>query len=37
MVAVHRLALPLPQPQVTILDDRGRFVARVDFLWVDEG
>lgn len=26
-------SLPVPELQVTISDDRGRFVARVDFLW----
>lgn len=32
-VAVHRLRLPAPAAQVTVRDERGAFVARVDFGW----
>ncbi|HKE50057.1 MAG TPA: hypothetical protein VKE25_00970, partial [Actinomycetes bacterium] len=28
--------LPMPETQVEIRDDRGRFVARVDFLWREQ-
>jgi len=29
-VTLHRLGLPMPEPQVTLFDGKGRFVARVD-------
>jgi hypothetical protein len=35
-VVLHQMGLPLPQPQVTVQDDAGRFVARVDG-WLAEG
>ena len=34
---MHQYGLPAPQPQVRILDERGRFVARVDFAWLSHG
>ncbi len=37
VVSIHRLGLPLPTPQVSVFDERGRFVARVDFLWESHG
>jgi hypothetical protein len=36
-VAFHRLGVPIPEPQVAIFDERGNFVARVDYLWADLG
>jgi hypothetical protein len=36
-LAHHALGLPAPTPQAVILDERGREVARVDFLWTDSG
>ncbi len=36
-VVIHRHDLPPPRPQVGVLDDRGRFVGRVDMLWPEEG
>jgi hypothetical protein len=36
-VVMHRHDIPAPVPQVTILDDRGRFVARSDFTWLERG
>ncbi len=33
VVTIHRLGLPLPTPQVSVFDERGRFVGRVDYLW----
>ena len=30
---LHRSGLPAPTAQYRVLDDRGRFVARVDFAW----
>lgn len=36
-VAFHRLGLLQPTPQVDIVDERGRHVARVDFLWWEAG
>ncbi len=36
-VVMHAWGLPAPAEQVRILDDRGRFVGRVDFLWRDAG
>jgi len=35
-VRLHRLGLVLPEPQVTLFDGRGRFVARVDGWLEDE-
>lgn len=32
-VTLHAHGLPLPEPQVDVLDRRGRFVARLDGLW----
>lgn len=29
--------LPRPEPQVEVLDERGHLVARLDFLWAEEG
>jgi hypothetical protein len=37
VVVLHRAGLPLPVPQVSIHDERGRFVARVDFAWLEHG
>ncbi len=34
-VALHEHRVPLPEPQVEVLDARGRFVARLDGLWDD--
>jgi very-short-patch-repair endonuclease len=36
-VVLHRHQVPAPEVQVRVLDDRGRFVARVDTLWEDQG
>jgi hypothetical protein len=36
-VVLHRAGLPAPAPQVSIHDERGRFVARVDFAWLEQG
>lgn len=36
-VVMHRHDVPPPRLQVKILDARGRFVARVDFAWMDRG
>jgi hypothetical protein len=36
-VVLHRHGLPPPVPQVKICDQRGRFVARVDFAWLEKG
>jgi hypothetical protein len=35
-VRMHQDALPAPEPQQDIFDERGRFVARVDFLWKEQ-
>lgn len=35
-VAMWRVGIELPEPQVTVLDERGRFVGRVDGLWVED-
>jgi hypothetical protein len=32
-VTFHRIGIALPEPQMTIFDERGNFVARVDYLW----
>jgi hypothetical protein len=32
-VRLHRWGVPVPEPQVDVLDARGRFVARGDALW----
>jgi hypothetical protein len=37
VVTIHRLGLPLPTPQVSVFDERGRFVGRVDLLWESLG
>jgi len=34
-VVLHRAGLPAPVPQVTIHDERGRFVSMVDFSWLE--
>jgi very-short-patch-repair endonuclease len=34
---MHRYDLPPPEPQVTIHDRNGRFVAKVDFAWLRRG
>ncbi len=34
-VGLHEQGVPLPEPQVEVLDARGRFVARLDGLWDD--
>jgi hypothetical protein len=36
-VVMHRHGLPVGEPQVRILDERRRFVARVDFAWLSFG
>jgi hypothetical protein len=36
-VVMHRHGLPVGVPQVRILDGRRRFVARVDFAWLNHG
>jgi very-short-patch-repair endonuclease len=36
-VVLHRHGLPPPVPQVKICDHVGRFVARVDFAWLEKG
>lgn len=33
----HAWGLPAPDPQAVILDRQGSFVARVDFLWKEQG
>jgi very-short-patch-repair endonuclease len=33
--ALKTLGFRMPEPQVEILDERGEFVARVDFLYAD--
>jgi len=35
-VTLHRLGLPMPEPQVSLFDSRGRFVGRVDGWLEDE-
>jgi hypothetical protein len=35
-VTLHRLGLPMPEPQVSLLDGKGRFVGRVDG-WLEDG
>lgn len=37
VAVIALVGLPLPEPQVLIRDGRGRVVARVDFLWRDQG
>ena len=34
-VTLHQMGLPMPEPQVTLFDARGRFIARVDG-WLEE-
>jgi hypothetical protein len=36
-VVLHVNGVPAPREQVRILDDGGRFVARVDFFWPEAG
>jgi hypothetical protein len=36
-VVMHQHGLQKPAEQVRIVDDRDRFVGRVDFLWLDHG
>jgi very-short-patch-repair endonuclease len=36
-VVLHRAGLPPPAPQVSIHDQVGRFVGRVDFAWLEQG
>ena len=36
-VVMHRHDIPAPRVQVRVLDERGRFVARVDTLWEEQG
>jgi hypothetical protein len=36
-VVMHRAGLPAPEPQVSIQDEAGRFVGRVDFAWLEQG
>jgi very-short-patch-repair endonuclease len=36
-VVMHRYDVPRPAVQLRILDERGRFVARPDFVWLEEG
>jgi hypothetical protein len=36
-VVMHRHDVPAPRVQVRVLDERGRFVARVDTLWEEQG
>lgn len=36
-VTLHELGVALPTPQVEVFDDVGRFVGRVDGMWIDDG
>ena len=36
-VALHGLGIDLPTPQVEVFDESGRFVGRVDGMWIAEG
>lgn len=36
-VTLHELGIELPVPQVEVFDERRRFVARVDGLWIADG
>ena len=36
-VALHGLGIDLPTPQVEIFDEWGRFVGRVDGMWIADG
>lgn len=36
-VSFRQIGLPQPECQTTIFDDRGRAIARVDFLWAEAG
>ena len=36
-VKLHELGVDLPTPQVEVFDEWGRFVARVDGLWISDG
>jgi hypothetical protein len=36
-VALHGLGIELPTPQVEVFDEWGRFVGRVDGMWIAEG
>lgn len=36
-VALHSLGIDLPTPQVEVFDEMGRFVGRVDGMWIADG
>jgi hypothetical protein len=36
-VVMHRYNVPRPAVQLRILDERGRFVGRPDFVWIEQG
>ena len=36
-VVMHRYDLPRPAVQLRIFDERGRFVGRPDFVWLEQG
>jgi hypothetical protein len=36
-VKLHRLGIDLPTPQVEVFDEWGRFVGRVDGMWISDG
>lgn len=36
-VRLYELGIELPTPQVEVFDAAGRFVARVDGMWIDDG
>jgi hypothetical protein len=36
-VVMHRYGVPRPAVQLRVLDERGRFVGRPDFVWVEQG
>jgi hypothetical protein len=36
-VTLHGLGIDLPTPQVEVFDEWGRFVGRVDGMWISEG
>lgn len=37
LVTFHLLGVPMPVPQVTVVDEEDRFVARVDAYWPEHG
>ena len=37
VVALHGLGIDLPTPQIEVFDESGRFVGRVDGMWMAEG